>query len=63
RAEAGDRGRADESLVTVASRLERVAERLAEAREDLPGSLSRATDQRLEQARRRSEQARAADAL
>ncbi|MGB9956628.1 hypothetical protein ACOZ4B_09595 [Haloferax prahovense] len=63
RAEAGDRGRADESLDTVASRLERVAERLAEAREDLPGSLSRATDRRLEQARRRSEQARAADAL
>ncbi|WP_424007025.1 hypothetical protein [Haloferax denitrificans] len=63
RAEAGDRGRADESLDTVAARLERVAERLAAARGELPGSLSRATDRRLEQARRRSEQARAADTL
>jgi hypothetical protein len=63
RAEAGDRGNANAALETVASRLERVAERLSEARADLPGEISRATEHRLEQARRRSEQARATDKL
>ncbi|WP_411967279.1 hypothetical protein [Haloferax sp. YSSS75] len=63
RAQAGNRGRADESLETVASRLDSVAERLAEARSALPADISRATDRRLTQARTRSEQARAAGKL
>ncbi|MFC6864162.1 hypothetical protein ACFQGE_11925 [Halomicroarcula sp. GCM10025817] len=63
RAENGDRGRADESLGTVVDRLQRVAERLSEARGDLPNGLGNATERRLEQANRRSEQARSADKL
>ncbi|USZ67562.1 hypothetical protein NGM10_12595 [Halorussus salilacus] len=63
RAESDDRGRADEALGAVETRLEGVAERLAEAEGDLPDGLSRATDRRLDQARRRSEQARAAEKL
>ena len=63
RAAAGNRGRADESLETVASRLDTVADRLAEAEASLPADLARATDRRLSQARRRSEQARNADKL
>ncbi|WP_416840330.1 hypothetical protein [Haloferax sp. DFSO52] len=63
RAEAGNRGRADESLETVSSRLDTVAERLADARDGLPADLARATDRRLAQARRRSEQARSAEKL
>jgi hypothetical protein len=63
RAENGERGRADESLQTVIDRLERVAGRLAEAQSDLPGGLTNATERRLEQAQRRSEQARNANKL
>ncbi|KAB1198140.1 MULTISPECIES: hypothetical protein [Haloferax] len=63
RAEAGNRGQADESLEIVSSRLETVAERLAEAQSVLPADLSSAADRRLEQARRRSEQAQDANKL
>jgi hypothetical protein len=62
-AEAGDRGQADQRLEAVVERLERVATRLQEARDSLPASLGRATSNRLEQARRRSEQAKGADKL
>lgn len=63
RARAGDRGNADKQLEAVRDRLERVGERLAAAEEDMPASLSRATEKRLEQADRRSEQARASETL
>jgi uncharacterized protein YukE len=63
RAAAGERGRADRSLETVQERLDRVATRLAEASEDLPDDLERAAGNRLEQSRRRSDQARAAGKL
>ncbi|MGB9964946.1 hypothetical protein [Halobacterium hubeiense] len=63
RAEAGDRGNAEQALDAVARRLERVATRLAEARDAMPDDVARATDNRLAQARRRTGQARAADKL
>ncbi|MEF8827200.1 MAG: hypothetical protein V5A27_12815 [Halapricum sp.] len=63
RAAKGDRGGADQQLDAVATRLERVGTRLSEAREDLPSELARATENRLEQADRRSEQARQAGKL
>jgi hypothetical protein len=63
RAASGDRSNADQNLDTVTTRLERVATRLAEAREDLPAEVARATEQRLQQADRRSEQARGAQKL
>ena len=63
RAEAGNGKRADESLDAVRTRLERVETRLREASGDLPGSLERATDNRLEQLDRRSEQAKASEKL
>ncbi|MFA9518325.1 hypothetical protein ACERIT_14105 [Halopenitus sp. H-Gu1] len=63
RARAGDRGGADQRLMTVAERLERVSDRLAEAEADLPNSLSNATQNRLDQATRRAEQARDATKL
>ncbi|MEF8814499.1 MAG: hypothetical protein V5A55_11870 [Halovenus sp.] len=62
-AEAGDRGNADRALETVATRLERVETRLAEARGSLPEEVANANDNRLEQARRRAEQAQAAGKL
>jgi hypothetical protein len=62
-AESGNRGQADRRLETVQERLERVATRLEEARGSLPDSLTRATSNRLEQARRRSDQARESDKL
>jgi uncharacterized protein YukE len=58
RAAEGDRGQADQSLANVQDRLERAATRLAEASDDLPDALERATERRLDQSRRRSEQAR-----
>jgi len=63
RAESGDGNGADRQLEAVEALLERVAERLAAARGDLPDGLSRAADRRLDQARRRSEQARSAEKL
>ena len=62
-AEAGERGRADQNLDTVTERLERVATRLAEASESLPETITRATGKRLDQARQRADQAKAADKL
>ncbi len=63
RAEAGDRGNADAALDAVSTRLDRVTGRLSEARETLPGEVARATDRRLEQAQRRTDQAKAAEKL
>ena len=63
RADAGDRGPADRALETVASNLDRVAERLGAASGALPDSLANATGNRLDQARRRTDQALAADKL
>jgi hypothetical protein len=57
RAEAGDRDAADRSLENAQKRLEDVAARLEGARGDLPDPTSRAVANRLEQARRRTEQA------
>jgi len=58
RAQAGNRGRANDSLETVTNRLDTVSSRLADAQGDLPDEWTRATQQRLEQANRRSQQAR-----
>ncbi len=63
RADAGDRGQADQSLANVQDRLERAATRLAEASDSLPGEIERASERRLDQSRRRAEQAQAADKL
>jgi len=57
RARNGERGNAGKQLTTVAERLLRVENRLTEASDDLPASLSNATQNRLEQANRRTEQA------
>ncbi|MFC4544384.1 hypothetical protein ACFO5R_20860 [Halosolutus amylolyticus] len=62
-ARGGDRANTDRRLETVTERLRRVEERLAEASDDLPRSLSKATRNRLAQADRRTEQARAAEKL
>lgn len=63
RAEAGERGRADSALEAVATRLQQVADRLADARGDLPAPLARATERRLDQAQLRSNQAKRAKKL
>ena len=63
RARNGDRGGTDQQLEAVANRLETVNDRLADASDDLPPGLSNAAANRLEQADRRNEQARAADKL
>ncbi|MGM0604243.1 MAG: hypothetical protein ACQETB_01080 [Halobacteriota archaeon] len=62
-ADAGDRGQADQNLDVVTERLDRVATRLEEAKGSLPGSLTRATSNRLDQASRRSDQAKDAEKL
>ncbi|MFW5950474.1 MAG: hypothetical protein ACOCR6_03980 [archaeon] len=62
-ANAGDREQADRSLETVSERLDRVATRLEEAKDTLPESLVRATNNRLDQARRRNHHAREAEKL
>ena len=63
RAEAGDKPNADKHLQTVADRLERVSTRIAEAKDDLPDDLRRATEKRHAQAKRRNEQAKEAKKL
>ncbi|MFC7238449.1 hypothetical protein ACFQS4_09490 [Saliphagus sp. GCM10025317] len=63
RAESGDRGGANRSLDAVATRLETVETRLVEASDSLPPTRVRATERRLEQAKRRSAQAREAQKL
>ena len=63
RARDGDRGGADQQLDAVTHRLETVGERLADASEDLPSELSNAAENRLAQADRRADQARAAEKL
>ncbi|WP_394352485.1 hypothetical protein [Natronorubrum aibiense] len=63
RARDSERAGSDKQLEAVAERLQRVEQRLAEASDDLPKSLSNATRNRLRQADRRTEQARAAETL
>ncbi|MXR51272.1 hypothetical protein GRX03_06595 [Halovenus sp. WSH3] len=63
RARANDRANTDQQLAAVATRLERVGSRLAAARDSLPPGIGNAAENRLAQARRRSEQARQADKL
>ncbi|ELY70911.1 hypothetical protein [Natrinema versiforme] len=63
RARAKEHGNTDKQLRNVLERLQRAEERLAEARGDVPSSLSKATEKRLEQANRRSEQAQQAEKL
>jgi hypothetical protein len=63
RARAGERGNADRRLETVIERLGRVSDRLAAAEGDLPNPIARASENRLDQAGRRAEQARESDAL
>ena len=63
RARNDDRGRADKQLGTVMERLQQVESRLTEASDSLPPSLSKATDHRMEQASRRTEQAQTAEKL
>ena len=62
-ADAGERDQADQNLDAVIERLNRVATRLEEANDSLPEGLTRATSNRLDQARRRSDQAKAAEKL
>jgi len=57
RAEANDASGADQRLETVRERLGRVTERLTDAAEDLPPPVTEAVDRRVDQARRRNEQA------
>ncbi|WP_324664245.1 hypothetical protein [Haloarcula sediminis] len=58
RAEDGDRRNADRQLETVAARLERVSTKIGEASDDMPDPLSAAARKRLDQATRRTRQAR-----
>jgi hypothetical protein len=62
-AKAGNRGSVEQNLDTVATRLDRVATRLSEARGSIPTDLARATDNRLDQTRRRTDQAKNAAKL
>ena len=63
RADAGDREQANTQLETVVERLGRVTDRLAAASDAIPDDLGLAADERLQQARERTEQAKAADRL
>jgi len=64
RAGAGDRGGADRALTTVVERLDTLERRLEAARGGgLPADLGRASANRLDQARRRADQARDAETL
>ncbi|MUV87089.1 hypothetical protein GJ631_11040 [Natronomonas sp. CBA1123] len=62
-AESGNRGAADRNIDSVISLLEQVETRLEGARGSLPDDIARAVELRLEQARRRSEQAKAEEKL
>nr|WP_305882830.1 hypothetical protein [Halobellus rarus] len=62
-ARAGDRANADRRIQTASTGLERIAELIAEASDDLPDPLERAVENRVEEATRRAEQARKADKL
>lgn len=59
----GNRARTNSELDVVASRLQTVADRLAAAQADLPGQVSNAVGKRLNQADRRSREAKDADSL
>ena len=63
RAEAGDRANTDRQLESVANRIDNVETRIAEARGSLPEELAMASENRIEQVRRRTEQARQSDKL
>jgi len=65
RAEAKERGQADEALTRVAERLAAVAQRLADAQGEgaVPEDIGRATERRLDQAKRRAKQAQQAEKL
>ncbi|WP_425498551.1 hypothetical protein [Haloprofundus halobius] len=63
RARAKDRGNTDRQLEVVVERLQRAENRLAEARSDLSEPLSNATENRLGQANRRTEQAQNSEKL
>ena len=63
RARNGDRQNADKQLATVVERLQRVADKLADASDAIPDDLGLAADKRLQQARERAEQAKRAEKL
>ncbi|MFA9416449.1 hypothetical protein [Natrinema sp. HArc-T2] len=63
RARNSERDTANKQLTTVSERLQRVEQRLTEARSDLSEPLSNATQNRMAQADRRTEQARNAEKL
>lgn len=63
RARAGDGPGTDRQLANVVARIARIEERLEAAREGLPPALANATEKRLEQATRRTEQAQNAEKL
>ncbi|MFC7132183.1 MULTISPECIES: twin-arginine translocation signal domain-containing protein [Salinibaculum] len=63
RAAAGDRPGADQRLETAIARLDDVADRLAEARGEVPTPVGNAVEKRLDQGTRRAQQARDAETL
>jgi hypothetical protein len=63
RARGGDRGGADRALRAVASNIERTSGRLDEARGGLPDPVAAAVNRRLDQARKRADQALASSKL
>ncbi|WP_203229130.1 hypothetical protein [Halobellus captivus] len=62
-ARAGERSNADRRLRAVSTALDRVTERIAEASDDVPGPLSNAVRNRVDEATRRAEQAQNATKL
>jgi hypothetical protein len=63
RAESGDRSGSDRALSALASNLERAIERFEGLRDTLPAERAAATDRQLREARRRTNQAAAAETL
>jgi hypothetical protein len=63
RADAGDRAGSGRALEALAANLDRAAERFETARDTLPEAVAASTDSRLGQARRRTDQAAAAEKL